>query len=155
MLKRLELQNTNRPIDVIKFWSDENKLYIDPPYQRGLVWGETRKRNFIRSLLLGIPVGAIVVNHRASPDYRTTVIDGKQRIASVLSFLEGSLEVPADWFGHQGDFLNFTGLSKPEQRCFRHIGLSFSESKELSIEQEAEVFELINFGGVSQGESDK
>jgi hypothetical protein len=79
-------------------WADKpDRLDLNPPYQRGSVWGVERKRNLIRSLLMGLPIGAVFLNsrHIMQPD---RVVDGKQRIEAILDFLGDGLAVPAEWF---------------------------------------------------------
>jgi len=63
-LERLKLSQTNRPMDVIKHWHIDGQLLLDPPYQRGDVWGYKRQANLIRSILLGVPIPSIIINDR-------------------------------------------------------------------------------------------
>ncbi len=159
MLKRLELFNSNRPIDVIQWWRKEGALLLDPPYQRGDVWGTIRRVNLIRSILLHIPIPSIILNDRlragwkGAKQYHMAVIDGRQRLTTILMFLDDELEVPGEWFGYQGQ-VRFSGLEIVDQRKFRNMPLAFSEGTLKTLKQEKEVFELVNFGGVPQGESD-
>lgn len=156
-LQRLRLSQTARPVEVINYWRKSEGLLINPPYQRGDVWGPIRKRNLIRSILLGIPIPSIIINDRASAGWdeliTCAVIDGKQRITAILKFLDGELDVPGEWFGLPGK-VTFTDLPMADQRGFRQRPIPFTEGQLSSIEAEMEVFELVNFGGVPQGESD-
>lgn len=156
MIDRLRLSQTARPLDVVQHWKREGYLLLSPPYQRGDVWGEIRQRNLIKSLLLGVPIPSIIVNDRFVGRWgeEIAVIDGKQRITAILKFLEGELAVPADWFGIDGDTVLFTDLPIARQRGMRNIPIPFSEGQLPDLESEREVFELVNFGGVPQGESD-
>lgn len=155
MLKRLQLSTTNRPLDVLKHWQQEGYLYLDAPYQRGDVWGKLRRKNLIRSILLGIPIPSLIINDRFAAGWgeEIAVIDGKQRISSILMFLNNELEVPGKWFGLEGE-ITFDVLPIAQKRRFRGHAIGFSEGKLESLEQEIEVFELINYGGVPQGETD-
>jgi hypothetical protein len=160
-LERYSLQTTNRPISVVKYWRDMGDMVLDAPYQRGHVWGETRQRNLIKSLILGIPIPSIIINDRASAgwdmEHSCVVIDGKQRITAMLKFFDSELKVPGEWFGLEGE-LTFSEIAKRDSSIKRLIELSvtmgFSEGKLRSLEEEQEVFNLVNFGGVPQGESD-
>lgn len=155
MLERLRLSSTHRPCDVIMYWSEKDHLLLSPPYQRGLVWGQKRKVNLIRSLLLGVPIPSIVVNDRFAARWgdEIAVIDGKQRITTLLEWFRGQLAVPGEWFDMPGE-VRFTELSIPRQRGLRCHAIPFCEAQLPSLEAEREVFDLINFGGVPQGESD-
>ncbi|MEM1225938.1 MAG: DUF262 domain-containing protein [Planctomycetota bacterium] len=158
-LKRLRLSTTNRPLDVIRRWRNEGVLMLDLPYQRGDVWGVKRRVNLIRSVLLGVPIPSIVVNDRMNAEWggeqwHYAVIDGKQRCQTVLMFMDDELAIPGEWVGLVGQVM-WTDLPVVQQRKIKQHALGFCEGALESIEQEIEVFELINFGGVPQGESDQ
>ena len=159
MLESLRLNNNNRPLSVVKHWRDEGDLKLDCEYQRGDVWGPTRQINLIRSLLLGIPISAIVVNDRLQGNWPGddmaiyAVIDGKQRLTAILKFLDGELAVPGEWFNLDGE-ITFDKLPLSTRRRFKNKPIPFCEAALPTIEMEQEVFELVNFGGVSQGETD-
>lgn len=160
MLKRMSLYASNRPVDAIRHWRNEGVLVLNAPYQRGDVWGKKRRVNLIRSIILGVPIPSIVINDRMkagwkSDDFSIIVIDGKQRITSILMFLDGELEVPGDWFGMTEDVVTFDKLPIVNQWKFRNATLAFSEGALPSLKMEREVFDLVNFGGVPQGESDE
>jgi len=162
-MKRLPLTQTAFPCDVVFHWRKEGFLLLDPTYQRGDVWGETRRRNLIRSICLGIPIASIIVNDRLRHDQWNVpigepfiaVIDGKQRITTILMFMDSAFAVPGDWFGiEDGQQYLFCELPLGLQRAFRHIPLAFSEGSLPDLASEREVFELVNYGGVPQGETD-
>lgn len=168
-LERLRLSQTARPVDTLLYWSKDSQLLLTPPYQRGDVWGVKRQRNLIRSILLGVPIPSIILNDRFSAAWNSSrqqavpeseciaVIDGKQRITAILAFLTDELTVPAQWFGFEGSleaFVHFSDLPLPKQRGFRQTPLQMSEGQLPDLASEIEVFELVNFGGLAQGESD-
>ena len=155
-LERIRLSQTVRPMDVFAHWKREGYLELSPSYQRGDVWGMIRRRNLIRSIMLGIPIPSIIINDRFSANWgnEIAVIDGKQRITTILMFLEGDLKVPAEWFGIDGGEITYHELPIARQRGLKNTPLSLCEGQLRTIEEEREVFELVNFGGVPQGESD-
>lgn len=134
---------------------------LNAPYQRGSVWEPERKRNLIRSLMLGVPTGSIIVNIRpySSDGFHGAIVDGKQRIEAVLDFMEDRLEVPNAWFEEDDvlsdkEMVKFSELSYSFQRGFKYTTvLPVMEAKVPTIEEEAEIFLLINQGGVEQEES--
>ena len=154
---RLRLSQTNRPIETVDYWQKDNGMDLNAPYQRGDVWGEVRQRNLIKSILLGIPIPSIIINDRFSAGWSDTVscavIDGKQRITTILKFLSGDLKVSGTWFGLDGD-VSFLDLPRNIQRGIKNTPLAFTEGQLGSLEEEKEVFELVNYGGVPQGETD-
>lgn len=154
-MKRLNLQQTNRPMDVFLYWRKDRQLMLDAPYQRGDVWGPIRQRNLIKSLLQGIPIPSLIVNDRSrtSNEFAIAVIDGKQRITAILKFLDSQLDVPGEWFDLPGERYLFCELPRAQQRLFENIAVAVSEGC-VPREEEAEIFELVNYGGVPQGQSD-
>jgi len=160
VIKSFRLNQTNRPVDVLLYWSkDKDALLLTPPYQRGDVWGTRRRQNLIKSILLGIPIPSIIVNNRMKAewkdgDWRIAVIDGKQRITSILMFLNGELPVPGEWFGVDAAMVTCTDLDIVKQRRFENRPMAFSEGALGTIDEEKLVLDLVNFGGLAQGEVD-
>ena len=69
-------------IAVKKFSEIKDKIKI-PKFQRGLVWGESKKREFIKTLKSGLPIGVLLV---APEDDKYLVIDGLQRFTTMLDY---------------------------------------------------------------------
>ncbi len=62
-----------------------------PGYQRSYVWPIKRASRFIESLLLRLPVPGIFL-YRAHESHKQMVIDGRQRLETLLRFYEGKFE---------------------------------------------------------------
>ena len=159
---------------------DESELDVGQPYQRGDVWDDNRRRLLIRSLMQGVPIGAITVNDRfaagfhepaygpvrpaANRNWAFAVIDGKQRFTSFVRWLRSELTVPASWFPASeilcqedtvdGPHVRLNGLEAPRRRHFRNYSVAVVEAKVRTLDDERTIFDLINFGGVPQGETD-
>ena len=90
------------------------------------------------------------------PDDQWTyaIIDGKQRIGAILGFIDNDFSVPGEWFEVGAVEVYYRDLPVEKQRRFGNKPLQFCEGTLGTIEEEQEIFELINFGGVPQGESD-
>lgn len=155
-MHRMNLTQTARPVDTVTHWKKEGYLLLSPPYQRGDVWGPMRQRNLIFSILAGIPIPSIIINDRFAAEWgeEIAVVDGKQRMTTILAFLEGDLSVPGEWFGVESSEVTFPQLPIPEQRRFKMHPIQFCEGRLPSLEDEQKVFDLVNFGGVPQGQSD-
>lgn len=67
----------------------EGNLEIKPPYQRRPVWAPRQKSNLVESILLGLPVPEIYIHSTTSAEGTThyAVVDGQQRVRSVLQFV--------------------------------------------------------------------
>lgn len=62
-------------------------VYV-PPFQRSFVWTQNQASRFVESLLLGLPVPGIFLSRDESTE-QLLVIDGNQRLNSLLYFYEG------------------------------------------------------------------
>lgn len=168
-LQRWNLQNWAMTVVDACAISDRDKLDLNPPYQRGLVWTDEQRENLIRSLLEGIPCGIVYRNFRgfnhATP---YAIVDGKQRIDTVRRFYDGELTVPAHWFSaddlhpdypkaydeedgnayiHPGGRVSYLGLSDQGQRVFDMSSLAVYETHKLTLAGEEMLYERVNYGG--------
>lgn len=89
-----------------------NKLILDPDYQRNIIWGKDKKTAFIESLYMGIIIPPIYVVEIPNEDILSgntyEVVDGKQRLTTILEFVDNNLilkgknlEYYADIFSEQ------------------------------------------------------
>lgn len=72
----------------------KNDILI-PPFQRDYVWHLSEASRFIESLLLGLPVPGIFLATEPETN-RLLVIDGQQRLKSLLFFFDGAFNPKAD-----------------------------------------------------------
>lgn len=61
-----------------------------PTFQRDFIWPLAQASRFIESLLLGLPIPAIFLSKEAESQ-KLLVIDGQQRLKSLLAFYDGVL----------------------------------------------------------------
>ena len=94
-----------------------NALSLTPKFQRRGVWKPAARSFFVDSLLRGLPVPPIYLRQQQSPERDRVireVVDGQQRIAAVLDFMEGkyrlSKTLKESWRGK-----TFSGLTTAEQ----------------------------------------
>lgn len=66
------------------------KINLDPPYQRRPVWKHSHRQLLLASIFNGMPMPAIILNRRTDrkKQYIYDVLDGKQRIETILQFIE-------------------------------------------------------------------
>ena len=148
---------------------------MDQPYQRGDVWGLVRRQNLIRSLIMGIPIASLVINVRHLADFHEpgysdardaayAIVDGKQRVTTIMMFSRDEFAVPASWFREgsvettedteDGPYVRYSGLTPTGRRRFENKPLATSEGRFSTLADERMIFDLVNFGGVAQGASD-
>ena len=95
-LRQIHFQQYNSPIMGLIDRPGADDLDLSPAYQRGSVWDLERRRNLIRSVLIGLPIGCVFLNRR-SPMSPLSVVDGKQRIEALRAFTHGEFSIPSDW----------------------------------------------------------
>ena len=66
--------------------ADENELNLSPSYQRGDVWPTSDSQMLIESILRGIPLPSVIIL-KPSGTEPYEVVDGKQRLTSILRFI--------------------------------------------------------------------
>jgi len=171
-LEDLNSQKLNRPCRELARLVQEGHLDVSPSYQRRSVWSQTQRVNLLASLMRGLPVPAIVMNDRwarrsewADDVAAYGLIDGKQRIETLIAWYDGELAVPASWFPasgvvetvstEDGPYVTIQGLTRIEaNRTMMSWALPTVECRLGSIAEEAAVFGLVNGGGVSQTAED-
>lgn len=67
------------------------ELILDPEYQRNKVWGPNQRNELIESILMGIPIPIIYLFE--STDGTKQIIDGRQRISTIIDFLNNKIKL--------------------------------------------------------------
>ncbi len=78
-----------------------HNIEMNPRFQRRDAWDLARKSRFIESLILGLPIPQIVLAEKKGERGRYIVLDGKQRLLSLLQFT-GNAEGANNSFKLQG-----------------------------------------------------
>ncbi len=167
-LGRLHTSATHRSLREITNLVRNGDMTLNAPYQRGPVWTMDQRIGLIRSLLLGVPIPAVVINDRNNSDWADglitmddplySVIDGKQRIETMLLWFDDILAVPASWWDPgdvditedtpDGPYVRYGGLSRIARRVFQnYAAIAVVEGKLSTVRAEAEVFCLVNGEG--------
>jgi hypothetical protein len=177
-LPEVRLNMTTRPVSWLYpvTTPGQQEFDVDQPYQRGDVWGLTRRRNLIRSLIMGVPIPSLVINDRGNGYFHHVgydeirseayaIVDGKQRATTYGMFGADEFSIPASWLKPDwietvedtvdGPYVRRSGLSLGGRRRFDRCPVAVSEARFRTMAEEQLVFDLVNFGGVAQGETDK
>jgi hypothetical protein len=76
-------------------------IQLNPRFQRRDAWNIIRKSRFIESIILGFPIPQIVLASNEKERGKFIVLDGKQRLLTILQFY-GKSETPNDSFALKG-----------------------------------------------------
>jgi hypothetical protein len=93
-LKQAVVFSTDWTTDVLIQQLKKGNIDLDPAFQRRDAWTTKRKSLFIESLILGLPVPQIVLAEKKGAKGSFLVIDGKQRLLSLLRFTQTFDEQP-------------------------------------------------------------
>jgi hypothetical protein len=76
-----------------------NQLDLDPPYQRRSVWTRKDRQFFLDTIFRNFPSPAIFLHKSMNEDGAATyhVVDGKQRLQTILHFVRGELRIAKDY----------------------------------------------------------
>jgi Protein of unknown function DUF262 len=130
---------------LIKAFQDDY-FYI-PEYQRKFVWDPKRKRRFIESVLLGLPIPFLFIAEM--DDGRLEIVDGAQRVQTLEAFVSGDLVLEGLEKLPALNGFHFSDLPDPQQRKFSNRALRMivlDESTALDVRQD--IFDRINTGSL-------
>jgi hypothetical protein len=135
---------------IVDFISKEQWINLRPEYQRRQVWDKSKQSKFIESLLMNLPVPPIFLFE--SEYNRYEVMDGQQRLSSILAFYQNRLKLTGleHWRELQGK--QYSDLPPKLQRGLdrRRISAVVLQTP-LASTRNAElrqiVFERLNTGG--------
>jgi hypothetical protein len=137
-------QSSQHTIADIQEWNKSNTLLLQPDYQRREVWSNAARVMLIDSILNDIPMPKIFVSQTIK-DMRTyrSVIDGQQRISTILSFLDDGFKLENPYKGpYEGK--RFSQLPKEIQTEVLLYAIDFNEASGLPPEALREVYSRVN-----------
>src|SRR3989338_529787 len=138
-------RSTYTPLDFLS-WRETQSLELTPKFQRRGVWNSPARSFFIDTLLRGMPVPPLYLRVAQSLDGKRIVrevVDGQQRIAAVLDYVDGkySLSRALD-SPHAGS--PFAKLSKREQDAIKQYSLICETLHGASDKEVLEIFTRLN-----------
>lgn len=77
-------------------WHDRSELLLSPEFQRRGVWNLRAKSYLIDSIVRGMPIPQVFIRQVVHPSARRTVrevVDGQQRLSSIIDFIDGKFSV--------------------------------------------------------------
>lgn len=117
---------------------------LDPIYQRGLVWKLEDKIALIDSIFNNIEIGKFTFIKAENIMDKNEVLDGKQRLTTLLEYYE-------DRFEYNG--FKFSDLSVRDQNHITGYSISWGETENLTEEQKLRYFIKLNTTGKPMDEN--
>lgn len=138
-------------LDPYVYDKDGQKIY----FQRGYIWTEKQKQRLIQSIINDVEISSILVHehkYKKIADrqkngetelFLSDVIDGKQRLSTIISFMDNDFAV---------DGVYYKDWSALAQRKWKNKTISVNTVQHLTDKQVLEQFLKVNFAGTQQSE---
>lgn len=123
-----------------------NQLDLEPPYQRKSVWSAKDKKFFLDTIFRNYPAPPIFI-HRSVDDQGYTkyhVVDGKQRLETILDFFENKIAIAQDFGDTNLNGKKFQQLTPEYKRKFWDYTLVVDFIDSIDGKNIEEVFDRVN-----------
>jgi hypothetical protein len=117
----------------------------NPDYQRGYVWSEEDEVRLIDSLFQGRDIGKFVFVKYPWPRNDDEVLDGKQRLNTLVRFITNQFKYKGLYWNQIGKF----DRDQFENRIVQYVEI---DGKDLTEADKLEIFLSVNAAGVPQSE---
>ncbi len=137
-------QKKDLPISTIKEMFDEGDIIPQPTYQRDYVMDDKQASKLIESILIQIPIPTVYLCEEN--DGRLSVIDGQQRITSIVRFLKNEFALKGLEELKTLNKKYYKDLDKTLQRTIKTTTLNSIVITKESQELKYEIFARLNQG---------
>jgi hypothetical protein len=136
-------------------WYDDRELVLNPNFQRGSVWSPPARSYLIDSILRGYPIPKLLIRTSVDRDSRRTirdVVDGQQRLRTIIEFSEGKIALGQKAGEFRG--MRYADLDDALKDSFLGYKLTCEQLLNASDDDVLEVFVRINSYAVPVIESE-
>jgi hypothetical protein len=142
---------TNQKISWFRQADAGEQLDLSPNFQRRPVWSEEQSSYLIDTILSGLPIPEIYLRSSSSPagETRYEVVDGQQRIRSVLLFGRNDLELSGDYVAPKWQRKRFEDLSDSEKTAFWDYKIVVRDVSGASDLEIRDLFQRLNIHSVT------
>lgn len=155
---KLDISTCSHRIDFLKKRDIDWDVYLESKgvnLQRGFVWDVNQKRELIWSLFIGrkIPSLSIISAINGSKEDRLILIDGKQRLNAIFSFMDNEFSIEIDGYNyHYSDLPDDYQIAV--SKAYIQCDLVYESHKtKISDLDKIRWFKLINFSGTEMDRS--
>ncbi|MFK3845346.1 DUF262 domain-containing protein [Stenotrophomonas sp. NPDC078853] len=137
-------------------WQQQNRLELNPNFQRGSVWLPQAKSFLIDTILRELPIPKIYLRTRIDVRSRQTVrevVDGQQRLRSIIDFSNDKFPL----MKRAGEFAGkrYSDLAEDEKERFLGYSIAVDQLVNASDENVLEVFARLNSYSVALNAPEK
>jgi hypothetical protein len=126
-------------------WSREDRLILNPDFQRGSVWKPQAKTFLIDTILQRLPMPKIYLRTKIDVVTKRSVrevVDGQQRLRAILEFAEDGFKLSKRSEGFVGK--KYSTLTEEEQETFLAYPIAVDQLINASNQDVLEVFARLN-----------
>jgi Protein of unknown function DUF262 len=147
---------TNRKISWFAREESVGTLDLTPAFQRRPVWKPEQSSYLVDSIINGLPFPEIYIRASTSPDGVTTyeVVDGQQRIRSILDFARNDLVLSGEDVSPRLLGKSFDDLSDAEKKGFWNYDVVTRELAEATDGDIRDLFRRLNISAVTLNEQE-
>jgi hypothetical protein len=141
-------------------WDRNNQLELNPKFQRRSVWTDNARSYLMDTIIRGKPIPKIFLRQKINPSTKTAVrevVDGQQRLRTILSFVKDGFQVSKKQNSRYGGFF-FSQLDQIDDQIQTNI-LNYEISADLLTnlpdEEILDIFTRLNSYSVVLNEQEK
>lgn len=138
-------------------WDKARQLELNPHFQRREVWTDKAKSYLLDTILRGKPIPKLFIRHRINVSKQTTirdVVDGQQRIRTILAFLKDGFTV-SKLHNEEYGGLRFSQLPPETQAQVLEYALSVDILVSMTDAEVLDIFSRLNSYAVVLNEQEK
>ena len=138
------------PISDLYGWIKNGTLITAPEFQRGDIWAQSVQSFFIDTLLRDLPIPPIYIRILTDAETKTSyreVVDGQQRLNSIVKFIDGGLPLDKRSRGFAGK--TFDSLYEEQQQLFLGYQVGVEQLFGADDDTVLDIFQRMNAYGVS------
>ncbi len=137
-------------------WYREEKLFLNPDFQRGSVWTPSARIYLIDTILREFPIPKIYIRttvHIPTKKSIREVVDGQQRLRAIIDFADDKIKLTR----RAGEFegLTYSTLSQDFQEIFLSYPIAVGQLLNASDDDVLETFARLNSYSVSLNAAEK
>lgn len=143
--RRVYSEKSDRTIFELSHQNKRGRLKLDPEFQRYYIWDDNTASRLIESVFLEIPIPVIYLAEDEASRY--SVIDGQQRLRSLIRFLDNDLELRGLQVCKELNGKKYQNLASELQNKFENYTIRVIEIRKHSHSAvKFEIFERLNRG---------
>ncbi len=143
--RRVYSEKSDRTIFELSHQNKRGRLKLDPEFQRYYIWDDSTASRLIESVFLEIPIPVIYLAEETDGQY--SVIDGQQRLRSLINFLDNILELKGLQVIKELNGKRYQDLASDLQNKFENHTIRVIEIRKDSHPAiKFEIFERLNRG---------